>query len=52
LRIERLVPRWIEPAHATGEIRAIPILGLMIAGVLRNAIVDPIKRFDEFLKYR
>jgi hypothetical protein len=49
LRIGRLIPWWIEPAHAAGKIRAIPILGLHVVRVLRDAIIDPIERFDEFL---
>lgn len=50
LRIERLIPCRIEPAHTTGEVRAAPILGLNIVRILCNAIIDPIKRFDKFLK--
>ena len=49
-RIERFIPCWIEPAHATGKIRPVPILRLNIVRVLRNAIIDPIECFDEFLK--
>jgi hypothetical protein len=49
-RIERFIPCRIEPAHATRKIRPIPILRLDIVGVLRNAIIDPIECFDEFLK--
>ena len=50
LRIEWLIPCRIEPAHTTGKVRAIPILGLNIARILWNTIIDPIKRFDKFLK--
>jgi hypothetical protein len=52
LRIERFVPRRIEPAHTTGKIGAIPILGLNIVRVLRNTIINSVERFDKFLKSR
>jgi hypothetical protein len=50
MRIKRLVPRRIEPAHAAGKVGAIPGLGLNVVGILRNTIVDPIESFDKFLK--
>jgi hypothetical protein len=50
LRINGLVPWRVKPSHTAGKIGAIPILGLNIVGVLRDAIIDPIECFDEFLK--
>jgi hypothetical protein len=50
LRVERLIPGWIKPAHTTGKVRATPILGLNIIRILCNAIIDPIERLDKFLK--
>ena len=34
LRIEGLVPGWIEPTYTTGKVRAIPILGLYVVRIL------------------
>jgi hypothetical protein len=52
LRIEGFIPCRIEPAHTTGKIGAIPILGLNVVRVLRNTIINSIERFDKFLKSR
>ena len=52
LRIEGFIPCRIEPAHTTGKIGAIPVLGLNIVSVLRNSIINSVERFDKFLKSR
>jgi hypothetical protein len=34
LRIEGLIPYRVEPAHTTGEVGAIPILGMNVVRIL------------------
>ena len=49
LSIGWLVPPGVESPDAAGEISPTAILGFDIVWVLRNAVIYPVDRFDEFL---
>ena len=50
LRVEGLVPGWVQPTHSGGKICSIAVFRGDIPRVLGNSIIHSINRFYEFLR--
>jgi hypothetical protein len=50
LSLCRHVPSRIEVTHTAGQVGAAPVTGFNTTGILSDAIVDRINRFNEFLQ--
>lgn len=52
LGVDRFIPSGIQMTDATREVGAAPVQRLDVCGVLRDAIIDRVDGFDEFLHLR